>query len=326
MMKEYKRDKRVFIPRDEFEEEAGDGLGQLSREEAEADLRELQSRMERRVTRRRAIWLPAAAAVAIILVGTALLVTMLRERSGSGPELAQAEEAMTDTAYIAMASPVEKKDISDEAPVSGGTSAGTSTESAVGRTSVQRYRPVLSEAKEKVTEAGVVGDEVTAAVSEGWEAADDVVFLVVQEVAEEVVVQAVPQMKNAAMKARAEAADRAAVPAAAGKKEAVAVEGTGAGVPDRVTSPVGGWGRYREWVARNISYPDNIRPVLRQEVMVSFTVRPDSTLSDMKALRSPGEAFTREALRLLREGPKWIPSIKEGKVISDDVTLMLVFK
>jgi len=40
-----KKDKRILIPRDEFEEEAGEGLGRLSREEADADLHELKARM-----------------------------------------------------------------------------------------------------------------------------------------------------------------------------------------------------------------------------------------------------------------------------------------
>lgn len=353
-MKDNKRDKRVLIPRDEFEEEAGEGLGRLSRDEAEADLRELRARLERRLRRPRAIWLPAAAAVVILLVGSALLVTMLRQRPVSGPELAQAEETVTDTAYIAMASPVEKKGMEAAAQGSGGTAAATSGNTAAGtvsgtaavRTKGAKFGPLLSVTEEvvdeeKVIDAVIADDEV---VSEGREAADDVVFLVVQEVAEEVVVQVVPQMANAAAKSRAETADRAAAPAAAGKKEAAAVEGVtagrkdaaavdsqagavpGAGLPDRQVSPVGGWSGYREWVVRNISYPDDVRPVVRQEVMVSFTVRPDSTLSDMKALRSPGEAFTREALRLLREGPKWVPSSQGGKAMAADVKVMFVFK
>ncbi len=122
-----KRDKRILIPRDEFEEEAGEGLGQLSCEEAEADLRELKARMGRRIARPRAIWLSAAAAMVILLVGSALLVTLLRKRPLSDSQLAErvpgkkeavvadkehaapAVEVITDTALIAMAEPIEKR-------------------------------------------------------------------------------------------------------------------------------------------------------------------------------------------------------------------------
>ena len=41
-MKDKEKDKRLLIPGDAFEEEASEGLGRLSREEAEADLRELK--------------------------------------------------------------------------------------------------------------------------------------------------------------------------------------------------------------------------------------------------------------------------------------------
>jgi hypothetical protein len=332
-----KKDKRILIPRDEFEEEAGDGLGRLSRDEAEADLRELKARMEGRLRRPRAIWLPAAAAVVILLVASGLLVTMLRDRPGSEPDVALAEETVTDTAYIAMATPVEKQVIESPAPVPSATTAI--------RTKEAKYGPLMAVVEEEVSEAAMADEMVVADDMKVEEETDDVVFAVVQqELAEEVIVQAVPQMTRAAMKARAETADRATVTEAAGKKEAAAVDAvtegrkdavaapagaaavTGAVVPDSPASPVGGWSDYREYVSRNIRYPDGVRPVIRKEVMVSFTVRADSTIADLKALRSPGEAFTSEAFRLLREGPKWVPARTGGKVGSEAIVVMFVFK
>jgi len=60
--------------------------------------------------------------------------------------------------------------------------------------------------------------------------------------------------------------------------------------------------------------------------VVSFTVQPDSTLTDFRAVSSPGEPFTREAFRLLREGPKWVPAGSGGKAIAVEVTVKVVFK
>ncbi len=37
-MNEKEKDKRLLVPKDAFEEEASEGLGRLSREEAEEDL------------------------------------------------------------------------------------------------------------------------------------------------------------------------------------------------------------------------------------------------------------------------------------------------
>lgn len=339
-MKEYKRDKRVLVPRDEFEEEASDGLGGLSREEAEADLRELKARMDGRLRKPRAIWIPAAAAVLILLVASGILVTMLRERPAFDSQItrkggameevvpedstypASAGEVITDTALIAMAQPIERADRAPGAPVVSGIIA-----------------------PEKNVEAAA--DELYVVVKEeavAEDVADEPVISVVSaeiEMAEEVVVEVIPQAMASARKARAatetrEAADTRQVVAARDEKKAVAAKdvaekaeaAAGASLPEIRASaaPVGGWDNYESWAERNIRYPEGIQPAVRQEVVVSFTVQPDSTLTDMKAVSSPGEPFTREAFRLLLEGPEWVPSGISGKATSDEVVLKIVFR
>jgi hypothetical protein len=328
-----KKDKRILIPGDEFGEEAGEGLGRLSREEAEADLRELKARMEGRMRRPRTFWIPAAAAVVILLVASGILVTMLRERPALDSQLAQKGKVMeevaiddsisltaasgviNDTALIAMARPIEKEERAPLAPVVSGV--------------------IVSETVAEAT------DEVYAAVAEDAvrEVADDepVVSLVVagEELAEVIVVEAVPQAMAAARKDRA-ATETREVTATRDEKKAVAAKdvadkaepAAGAVAPaiKAPPAPHGGWEKYAEWAARNIRYPEGVKPVVRQEVVVSFTVLPDSTLAGLKAVSSPGEQFTREAFRLLREGPKWVPAVSGGKAIAGEVMVKVVFK
>ena len=105
-MSEREKDKRLIIPKDTFEEEASEGLGKLNREEAAEDLRELKGRLERRVRKPRMIWLPAAAAVVILLVASTVYIALFRDRSKPDAEIAMAEKAITDTALIAMAQPI----------------------------------------------------------------------------------------------------------------------------------------------------------------------------------------------------------------------------
>ena len=88
-------DKRLLIPKDGFEEEASEGLGKLNREEAEADLRELRGKIERRVRRPRMIWLPAAAAVVILLVASAVYIALFRNRNVTEPEIAARRECQS---------------------------------------------------------------------------------------------------------------------------------------------------------------------------------------------------------------------------------------
>ncbi|HOE25749.1 MAG TPA: hypothetical protein PLT71_09605, partial [Bacteroidales bacterium] len=245
-----KRDKRILIPRNEFEEEAGEGLGQLSREEAEADLRELKARIERRIARPRAIWLSAAAAVVILLVGSALLVTLLRERPLSDSQLAQrvpgkeeaavadkedmapAGEVITDTALIAMAEPIEKKGYESAVPAED--------------MSYAHARPAIAEIAEHEIETDAT-DEIfilAGEIIEDLEVADEqVVVLPVTEYQK--VVEALqeenPQTRAEAMKTRVVAEDRDQAKTEAGGEDSLI---------SMAPSPLGGWERYREWVAR----------------------------------------------------------------------------
>ncbi|MGB4085173.1 MAG: hypothetical protein WBK14_08210 [Bacteroidales bacterium] len=338
-----KRDKRILIPRDEFEEEAGEGLGQLSREEAEADLRELKARMGRRTARPRAIWLSAAAAVVILLVGSALLVTLLRKRPLSDSQLAErvpgkkeavvadkehaapAVEVITDTALIAMAEPIEKRGYESAMPA--------------GNMSYAHARPAIAEIAEHEIETDAT-DEIfilAGEIIEDLEVADEqVVVLPVTEYQKvvEALQEEIPQARAEAMKTRTVAEVRDQARAEAVKTRTVAGASdkakTEAGRADTIISlapsPLGGWERYREWVARNLKYPEGVLPVVRQEVVVSFTVQADSTITDLKAVSSPGQAFTYEVYRLLLDGPQWVPARSEGKRMPELVVLKIVFK
>jgi hypothetical protein len=343
MRKEMKRDKRILIPRDEFEEEAGEGLGQLSCEEAEADLRELKARMGRRIARPRAIWLSAAAAMVILLVGSALLVTLLRKRPLSDSQLAErvpgkkeavvadkehaapAGEVITDTALIAMAEPIEKRGYESAMPA--------------GNMSYAHARPAIAEIAEHEIETDAT-DEIfilAGEIIEDLEVADEqVVVLPVTEYQKvvEALQEEIPQARAEAMKTRAVAEVRDQAKAEAVKTRTVAGASdkakTEAGRADTIISlapsPLGGWERYREWVARNLKYPEGVLPVVRQEVVVSFTVQADSTITDLKAVSSPGQAFTYEVYRLLLDGPQWVPARSEGKRMPEPVVLKIVFK
>lgn len=334
-MKEYRKDKRLLIPRDEFEEEASEGLGRLSREEAEADLGELKSRMESRLRRPRAIWIPAAAAVVLLLAASAVVVSLLRVRPGAGPVMAEGEtpaaETIVDTAYIAMAGPIEKADY-------------TSGEKTASARFVPPPVPESADEYELLAEADT-GNEYLAE--------EPIVqfTLVRQEKAGEVVVQAVPQMAQYESQARAVNVTREEKKAASGDKgvkkadrlaesidsaketvRAAAVnavteqETAGQPIVDTSPAPLGGWDEFIKWTAQNIRYPEGIEPRRRQEVQITFIVRCDSTLTDLRVVRSPGEPFTREAFRLLREGPKWAPAVLNGFSQNEEVICIFIFK
>ena len=289
-------DKRMIIPKDAFEEEASEGLGRLNREEAAKDLRELKGRMERRVRKPRMIWLPAAAAVVILLVASTVYIALFRDRSKPETEIAMAETAITDTALIAMAQPITV----------------TETKSTA-RAATPNPGVVPAETTDQLMKAGAANDLAV-------EDKDEVIVVAeaVEEeaVAEEVIVEAMPRMEKAAAYEKKE---RAA--------DAVAAAPTqGVGMPERQPGPVGGMEEFNSWIQRNIKYPEEVVPRVRQVIVVTFKVAADSTLYDLKAERTPGEPFTKEAFRLLREGPKWVPAIRNNLVVEEEIRISIIFK
>ena len=57
-----------------------------------------------------------------------------------------------------------------------------------------------------------------------------------------------------------------------------------------------------------------------------MAITADSTIYDLKAEQTAGESFTREAFRLLREGPKWVPPVRNGNVSGEEIRISIVFK
>ena len=125
------------------------------------------------------------------------------------------------------------------------------------------------------------------------------------KMAEEVVVEAMPKMEKAAASEKKEKAEDVAVlekkdRAAAAKTtedSAVATPVPGVGMPDRQAGPVGGMEEFNDWVQRNIKYPEEVLPRVRQVIVVTFKVAADSTIYDLKAERTPGELFTAEVFQ-----------------------------
>jgi len=307
-MRDKEKDKRLIIPKDAFEEEASEGLGRLNRKEAEEDLHELRGKVERRVRKPRRIWLPAAAAVAVLLVASAVYFTIFKERKVPGTDLTVAEAPITDTALIAMAEPIQKTPIKSAETIATPGMKGSVRDAvnAPARTVETRSAQAAYDV------AGIKKDEAIA----------DMEVIEEEELAEVVIVEAVPGMERAAgyeKKERAAAAKTI-------EDSAAAMPDLGIGMPYRQAGPVGGMEEFNRWIQSNIRYPEEVAPIVRQVIVVTFKISADSTLYDLKAEQTAGMLFTNEAFRLLREGPKWVPAVRNGKVSVEEVRVSIVFK
>jgi hypothetical protein len=266
---------------------------------------------------------------------------MADKKMADSASVVLAEEGETDTVLIAMAAPTEKGDAKGSA----------------GRESMRRADMASSEAAPSPSPAAAAGvspivetdDEVPEVVAEARRAEPgaekgiveatqlpkgqvpateevtvEALPTVQQEeaVAEEVIVEAVPMMQKAALRT-----DDAEKDKAAGKREAARTAAASDTVrPDGPAEPVGGWEAFNSWIRPNMGHAKELTSPVNRLVVMNFKVKTDSTLYDIKVVRTPDDSYTNLALWLLREGPKWTPAVRDGQVVEEKVTVSIVFK
>lgn len=81
-----------------------------------------------------------------------------------------------------------------------------------------------------------------------------------------------------------------------------------------------------EYLSKNIKFPKSKENEdVKVRVVTTFTVEKDGSITDAKIVRSLGEAFDNEALRVINGMPKWIPGMQNGKAVSVKYTLPITF-
>jgi len=85
-----------------------------------------------------------------------------------------------------------------------------------------------------------------------------------------------------------------------------------------IEEPEVGWGNYNTYVANNIQIPDNVRPKnTLNDVVLSFDIDKTGQPINIKVTRSSQcKECDQEAIRLLKEGPKWKRKGKKKATVS----------
>ncbi|MEM9390528.1 MAG: energy transducer TonB [Bacteroidota bacterium] len=80
--------------------------------------------------------------------------------------------------------------------------------------------------------------------------------------------------------------------------------------------PQGGLQAFMAYVSENINYPNQaLRTKVQGKVFVQFVVNKDGTLGDFKVVKGIGAGCDEEAIRVLKNAPKWIPGKQRGKPV-----------
>jgi protein TonB len=75
----------------------------------------------------------------------------------------------------------------------------------------------------------------------------------------------------------------------------------------------GGLNKFYEYISKNYRTPEV--PGLKGKLLISFVVEKDGSIADIKVLKDIGYGTAEEAIRLLKNCPKWTPAEQQGKKV-----------
>lgn len=91
--------------------------------------------------------------------------------------------------------------------------------------------------------------------------------------------------------------------------------------------PIGGMEAFYKYVQKNLDYPAQARRMgIEGRVFVQFVVDKDGSISDVVAIRGIGAGCDEEAVRVIKESPKWKPGKQRGRAVKVRMVLPITFK
>lgn len=90
--------------------------------------------------------------------------------------------------------------------------------------------------------------------------------------------------------------------------------------------PMGGMAHFSQTFVskfREIHVPDHTAKV---QVILSFVVEKDGSITDIRVLRDPGYGTGKEAIRVLKSMPKWKPARQDNRTVRSQFTLPITIQ
>ncbi|MFP4620017.1 MAG: energy transducer TonB [Bacteroidales bacterium] len=89
----------------------------------------------------------------------------------------------------------------------------------------------------------------------------------------------------------------------------------------------GGINAFRQYVQKNLKYPTvAAENGIEGTVFVKFVVDTDGGISNVAVMRGVDPSLNGEAMRVIRNAPKWEPGQQRGKAVRVQFTIPIVFK
>lgn len=88
----------------------------------------------------------------------------------------------------------------------------------------------------------------------------------------------------------------------------------------------GGQAKLMDYLKSNIKYPVEAREMgIEGKVYIGYVVKTDGSISDVKVRRGVHQTLDREAIRVIKSMPNWIPGKQDGKPVNVQMTIPVKF-
>lgn len=91
-------------------------------------------------------------------------------------------------------------------------------------------------------------------------------------------------------------------------------------------NPEAGMRKFRKYIEENIGIQGSVPEKNRAVVVLKFIVNEKGKTEQFRIIESPDTSFSKEAIRLVEEGPIWIPAKRSGNYSAEEISLRIVFK
>ena len=84
---------------------------------------------------------------------------------------------------------------------------------------------------------------------------------------------------------------------------------------------------FRNWVMSKVRFPQiALENQISGQVLLSFVVERDGSLTNIQVLRTPDSSLSDEAIRVLKSSPKWTPGKQRNQAVRVKYTLPIEFR
>ena len=88
----------------------------------------------------------------------------------------------------------------------------------------------------------------------------------------------------------------------------------------------GGMEAWAKYLRKNFKYPRQAQRMgIEGKVQLGFLVDTEGNISDIKVIRGIGDACNEEAIRVLKNSPKWNPGLQRGRPVKSPMSIFIHF-